>query len=261
VNTGTRAPALPRMEARNPLAQLLHALNQPLTGLQCAMEVTLARPRTSEQYVHALHDGLGLTERMRSLVEAIREVVDLEEDENKNKNKKEDQNTNNQNTNKKNTNKKKEDRETIELRTLVGEVLEDLEPVAEAKNVRMVLEGSGDFFVTVEAGRRRLAGTVFRLLESVLSLAAGGSVVRTETSAASLETLSETLPETLPQKWIRVGWQGAAPRVEFSRPELGLLVAQAGWEREGAKWERTQTGDRETVTIRLLEASTGSRGS
>ena len=31
---------------RSPLGQLLHALNQPLTGLQCSMEVALAVPRT-----------------------------------------------------------------------------------------------------------------------------------------------------------------------------------------------------------------------
>ena len=117
--------------------------------------------------------------------------------------------------------------------------------VAESKNVRMVFEGSGDFFMTVEAGRRRLAGIVFRLLESVLSLAAVGSVVRTETTAASSSEISSG---TLPERWIRVGWQGAAPRVEFSRPELGLLVAQAGWEHAGAQWERARTENRETVT-------------
>ncbi len=61
---------------RSPLAELLHALNQPLTGLQCSMEVALAGPRTNEEYVQGLREGLVLTGRMRVLVEAIREVMD-----------------------------------------------------------------------------------------------------------------------------------------------------------------------------------------
>ena len=69
---------LEKMDARGPLAQLLHALNQPLTGLQCSMEVALASPRTVEQYAQGLREGLELTERMRALVEAIREVADVD---------------------------------------------------------------------------------------------------------------------------------------------------------------------------------------
>jgi len=66
---------------RSPLAQLLHALNQPLTGLQCSMEVALGRPRTNEEYVQGLRQGLELTGRMRALVQAIREVAEVEEAE------------------------------------------------------------------------------------------------------------------------------------------------------------------------------------
>ena len=80
---GPDAPSLSQRAARSHagaarLAQLLHALNQPLTGLQCSMEVALAGPRTLEQYVQGLREGLVLTERMRALVEAIREVADVE---------------------------------------------------------------------------------------------------------------------------------------------------------------------------------------
>src|SRR5271155_2287298 len=63
--------ALEKTARRSPLGQLLHALNQPLTGLQCSMEVALAAPRTPEQYARGLREGLELTERMRTLVEAI----------------------------------------------------------------------------------------------------------------------------------------------------------------------------------------------
>jgi hypothetical protein len=218
-NFQPRGEPLPKLADRSPLAYLLHALNQPLTGLQCAMEVALGRPRTPEQYVQGLREGLGLTERMRSLVEAIREVMDLEEDKSK-----------------------AEERETFELRVLLREVLDDLEPVAEVKAVRMLIEGAEHFPMVLKASRRRMAGTVFRTLESALSLAAQGSEVLVETSGASSEG------------WIRVGWLAAGARAEFSRPELGLVVAQAGWEQASAEWERERMEDREAVTIRLSGA-------
>ena len=220
---------LAKLAGRSPLAYLLHALNQPLTGLQCSMEVALSRPRTSEQYVQALREGLELTERMRALVEAIREVADFEEDKNRNDS----------------NNKDSGRRKTVELRTILQEVWTIWSQLRRRQGVRMMIEGSANFSAVVRAVRRRLSGTVFQLLDSALSLAAKGSVVRVETSG----TFSEC--------WIRVGWHAAAPKSEFSRPELSLVVAQAGWEHAGAKWERTRTENQETVTVRLSGALAG----
>jgi signal transduction histidine kinase len=206
--------ALAKMEGRRPLAQLLHALNQPLTGLQCSMEVALASPRTPEQYAQGLREGLELTERMRALVEAMREVADQDEE-------------------------KKDEPETTELTALVREVLDDLKPVAEAKSVCCTLEGCAVSPLAVRAGRRKLATVVFRLLESALSLAARGSALGIETGAAPAGG------------WMRLRWHAARPPSVFSRPELGLLVAQAGLERAGAEWERERTENLETLTVRL----------
>ena len=64
---------------RSPLQHLLHALNQPLTGLHCSLELALAGQRTSEQYVRTLSEGLELAGRMTILVAAIRELVDTEQ--------------------------------------------------------------------------------------------------------------------------------------------------------------------------------------
>jgi signal transduction histidine kinase len=63
---------------RNLLAHLLHALNQPLTGLQCSLELAAASPQRREEYVRTLREGLELTGRMRILVEAIRELADTQ---------------------------------------------------------------------------------------------------------------------------------------------------------------------------------------
>ena len=118
--------------AHSPLAQLLHALNQPLTGLQCSMEVALAVSRTVAYYVERLREGLKLTERMRALVEAMREVTDGETE-------------------------KTEPPEIIELQTLLREGLDDLRPVAEVRNIRIMLDGRRSRFV---AGKGRTAKVV-----------------------------------------------------------------------------------------------------
>jgi len=218
------AAAFKRIGGRSPLEQLLHALNQPLTGLQCSMEVALASSRSPEQYVQGLREGLELTERMRALVEAIREVVDANQDQDKDK---------------------KEGEDAIELKAFLQEILDELAPVAEVKSVRMTLDCSAVSSLAVRSGRRRLAGVVFRLLESALSLAARGSALRIETGNG------------LPEVWIRIGWHAATTPIAFSRPELGLLVAQAGFERGGGEWARARTENRETITVRLPGVAAG----
>lgn len=213
------------VRSRSPLAQLLHALNQPLTGLQCSMEVALAVPRSNEDYLRGLHEGLELTERMRGLVEAIREVADgLEEGQ-----------------------QNRETPETVELKAVLGGVMDELAPVAEAKGVSLVVIGSTAAQVMIEG--RVLTGLLFRLLESVLSLAAQGTSMRIETVSEE-----EGAPGAVS---IRLHWQGeetqfAGSRAEpFSRAELGLLVAQAACEQNGGQWERARTGEIESVTLRL----------
>jgi hypothetical protein len=208
------APDARLVAGRSPLAQLLHALNQPLTGLQCSMEVALATPRTPDQYVRCLREGLELTERMRALVEALREVADVGEEKN-------------------------ERQETIELKALLRETVEDLKPVAEVKNIRITLDGAGTSAVAVSTGRRTIAGAVFRFLESALSLAARDNGLLVETGSEPAGA------------WVRVRWHMGRTSSAFSRPELGLLVARASLERTGAVWLRERSETFETVTVRL----------
>jgi signal transduction histidine kinase len=220
---------------RSPLAQLLHALNQPLTGLQCSMEVALACPRTVEQYVQGLRQGLELTERMRALVEAMREVADIEEEE-----------------------QQAPQTEMPELAAVLREVVDELRPVAEMKNVRIAADFSSASSAQVTGQRptgpgsprpgpagqgSALARVIFRLLDATLSMAAPGTDLR-------METGSETS-----QLWVRIQWQAAAPRSEYSRPELGLLISQAWMKRAGAEWERERAGELETLSIRRPRVS------
>jgi signal transduction histidine kinase len=184
------------------------------------MEVALATPRTAEQYARSLREGLELTERMRTLVGAIREVVDVEAESDA-------------------------QREVIELKTLLREVVDDLAPVAEGKRVRMILDCPGASSLDVEAVRSTVATTVFRLLESALNLAATRTELRIKAGGPS------------PELWIRLQWSGGRSRGALSRSELGLLIAQAGWEHVGAQWGREKTETLETITIRLPGFSRG----
>ncbi len=204
------------VESRRPLAQLLHALNQPLTGLQCSMEVALAGPRTPQQYLQGLREGLELTGRMRELVHAIREVTDLQAEEN-------------------------EQWQTVEWQALLQEAVDDLNPVAVEKGIRIVLDCSAVSQLAVRVGQRRLATLLFQSLESVLSLAAPQTLLRVETEVGSAETAA----------WLRIRWQAECPASAFSRPELGFLIAQAGWERMGADWRRERAENQESIAIRL----------
>lgn len=219
--------AVEEITGRSPLAQLLHALNQPLTGLQCSMEVALAGTRTPEQYRQGLRDGLALTERMRALVEAIREVADgvdadrFDEDRNQHPN------------------------EITDLAAILRETVNDLKPVAESKAMRMEMELDCSFILVVRAGRQRLCGIMFRLLDSVLSLAAEGSTMK-------IGTVKTGAGAAQSGDWLRILWEAnEEARQPSSRPELGLLVAQAGFERCGAEWQRMWDGKQETLSIRL----------
>jgi len=204
---------------RSPLAQLLHALNQPLTGLECSLELAVASPRSPEHYLRTLRESLALTVRMRILVEAIRELTDVQEA---------DPEANGL-----------EKSEIFPLDALLRETADDLRPVAEARKVHLRI--AVEVPLPVRASRRHLAEAMFRSLESALSMTREGGDFEVQTEREQGQAV------------IRLAWSGASPpeHSPFSRPELGLLIARVGWERAGATWLLTQTGDRHTCVVRM----------
>jgi hypothetical protein len=189
-----------------PLAHLLHALNQPLTGLQCSLELAAAGGRTADQYIRTLCDALELTERMRVLVETMREVVEAQSPA-------------------------ADPTQPVLLDSLLRDAAADLAPVAETRRIRVSLACHES--LSMRGDRRRLATVMFRLLESAMSLADEGSELQVDGTRAGERTR------------IVVSWnQSSLPEHSpFSRPELGLLIAQAGWEQAGAEWTRSRTGN------------------
>jgi C4-dicarboxylate-specific signal transduction histidine kinase len=211
------------LKGRTPLAHLLHALNQPLTGLQCSLELASVRPRPAEEYGRTLRDALELTARMRVLVEALREIADSQASNS-----------------------------MAQCEVLLNDVLsltvQEVLPVADAVGVRLVTQNPVELCVRGDQGL--LAKIVFRLLDSALSLAREKSDLRI---VVAVEEASAV---------VRISWvSGPVPEFSpFSRPELGLLIAQAGWEDAGGLWMQARTDDGITCELRMSLMGSGSRG-
>jgi len=203
---------------RSPLAQLLHALNQPLTGLQCSMEVALGRPRTNEEYVQGLRQGLELTGRMRALVQAIREVAEVEEAE----------------------------VEEMEKRPGTADGHDCASGPSAASGERTQARGRGEKRAphadagtgTGEDWRRNEVGGKGKTTGAGrpdLPAARLDSEYGRAGTALRIEAVSRT-----GQAGIRIEWQAQGPGSAFSRPELGLLIARARLERVGPSGSERQ---------------------
>jgi C4-dicarboxylate-specific signal transduction histidine kinase len=202
------------LNGRTPLAHLLHALNQPLTGLQCSLELALGRPRSGEEDARTMREALDLTSRMRVLVEALREIGDAESSG---------------------------DREpsSVCLNDLLAAKVEELIPVADALRIR--LRTSHAAALQVRGTSSRLSEVFFRLLDSALSLARPKSDLLIALAAEQGSAV------------IRVGWSsGPLPEFSpFSRQELGLLIARAVWEQEGGVWSQVARGNEQSCQLRM----------
>jgi signal transduction histidine kinase len=201
-------------------AHLLHALNQPITGLQCALELAVARPRSNEEYLRTLSEGLELTARIRTLVEALGTVADLQS-------------------------QKQENRSIVQLRNLLEDVAAELLPVAESRHVRLFVVTEGP--VAVRGCEAAFTKLLFRLIESALNLAERGE---------DLKVLAARDAERIR---ISVSWteESAADPISCHQ-NLGLLVAQAEWEAAGAAWNLSRCDKTRNCTILLPLSSLSS---
>lgn len=216
-SAGTRLALRTESGERTALAHLLHALNQPLTGLQCSLELATSALRSSEQYVRTLREGLALTARMRILVEALRELAD--------------------------SSRGAEPISELHLDAALVDCVDQLRPVAEATGVRFQIAIAG--FLPIQADRNCLATFLLRTLASAVSLCREASDLEIE-AAAEGDHAS-----------VRISWiPGPVPEFSpFSRPELGLVIAQAAWESCGGHWTDVRRETRHTCTLQFPLAS------
>ncbi len=211
-STGTRPALRTEPGECTALAHLLHALNQPLTGLQCSLELAASAPRSSEQYVRTLREGLALTARMRILVEALRELTHSSAEG---------------------------PISDLHLDTLLVECVDELRPVAEARGVRFQVAIAR--LLAIQAGRNCLATILLRMLGSAVSLCR-------EASDLEIEAAAEGDHASVKISWI----PGPAPEFSpFSRTELGLVIAQAAWESSGGHWADLRHETRRTCTLQF----------
>ena len=215
-----RAPTSPEnaASARCLLADLLHALNQPLTGLQCSMELAVAGRQPADHYIRTLNEGLELVSRMRLLVETLRELADLQE-------------------------MPPTEPAIVLLDGLLRDAAHELRPIAESMCVRLVVSQTEPLPIRAQVGS--LTSLVFRTIESALALCRNGSEVFINATAIHSTACVNFLWKT-----------GPAPQYSpHSRAELGLLLARAGWEHLGGKWIQNKKDETEEWTIRVPLAS------
>jgi phospho-acceptor domain-containing protein len=199
----------------NPLAVLLHELNQPLTGLQCSLELATVGSRTPEQYLNALHQGLELVARMRMLVEALREVADTGQNASA-------------------------PLDTIALDSLLRNTVDDLRPVADSRAILIDVDGKP--FPRLCRVQHGVAATLFRVIDSALSLAAANSVLRIHLGALDQQAA------------VAISWMAESKetgRLALSPPDLGLLVARASWESAGGQWDTEVSPANHSVNLLL----------
>ena len=201
------------------LAHLLHALNQPLTGLQCSLELASSVPRSSEQQVRTMREALALTARMRVLVEALRELVHSSEATEKNSD--------------------------LDLDAVLADCVGQLRPMAESRGVGFRVT-SGDA-LSIEAGRNRIATVLLRTIGAACSLCRESTDLEIKAGAKDDSAA------------VTISWTpGPAPEFSpFSRPELGLVIAQAAWESSGGDWVELREESRHTCTLAMALRLTG----
>ena len=207
----------------DPTSHLLHELNQPLTGLQCCLELATVGSRSPQQYLLAIHNGLDLVGRMRMLVEALREINDI--------------------AHSRPAQESLLQPEPLHLQALVRSTVEDLRPVAEARFVGITLEG--EFVSQSCAAPVESARVLFRILESALSLAAERSVLRIQPGPQSRATIT-------------LGWTEdviTSERSSLSLPQLGLLVARVAWQHAGGGWKMHLAQASRTLILSLPQTT------
>ena len=147
------------------IADLFHALNQPITALQCSLELGLRLPHSEERYRDTLQVALQHVERIAQQLSGIRGLMQAEDPG--------------------------DHPQVLSLTTFLRELVSDLEPVAESLGVELFLQGTSPCHVQFEP--HRLQQALFYLLEFALWSSPTGKELKLDLSEqrnAAVLTLS-----------------------------------------------------------------------
>ncbi len=196
------------------MADLFHALNQPITALRCALELGLHQPRTTGQYRDVLQKGLEQAEQIAGWATGIRELLQAQD--------------------------AGDACQMVAFESFLREELQDMQPVAESLRVSFALRCSGSAVVRFEP--HRLRQTLFCLLDFALRSSRAGSVLQIEVQEHHHEAVLRMAGS--PGAAGRVGHRQSPLNRERTlslRRRLGLAIPRRLVEAAGG---RLETGNR-----------------
>jgi signal transduction histidine kinase len=231
--TFAMAPAAQRKGAGAPsgqpqlLADLFHALHQPMTALYCSLELSLRRPRSAEQDRDTLHAALQHAEQIAQQISGIRELLQAADPG--------------------------EDPQVLAFGSFLRELVTDMEPVAESLGVRLCLHGASSGHVLLEP--QRLQQALFYLIEFALSSSAAGETVKIDLSGSETDVvvLLEVSHLYYDYGAVETGStdDSAQHRGHELRRRLGLAISRSIVETAGGSLHAEQTRERLRAELRL----------
>ena len=135
----------------DPLGELLHALNQPLTQIRCSLELALRRPSSIEDYQETLAAALGQAERASNISFAMQQVLEIKR-------------------------QKGISPQKTRLSTAAEGVLTDFLPVAASTGINIIRRESADCEVAVSAGV--LGTALFLCLDQIFKRAESSDAIQ-----------------------------------------------------------------------------------
>jgi signal transduction histidine kinase len=218
VNSSTVAnsPTLADCEPGQLVADLFHALSQPLTTLCCSLELTLQQAATVEEYRECVIRALADAERVSWLSTGIRELLEAGH--------------------------AGEDCESLQLQPAVQAAIDDLLLLADSTGVRICYLPGAAGPVWFEA--RRLRQGLFHVLGFAVSAGGEGAVVRIEVVEAGEEVV---LALTVSDE----AHSSKSAEDEQLALRLGLGIARATFEAAGGSFRVERGVDCLGLEVRL----------
>jgi signal transduction histidine kinase len=243
---GDSGRATADVEYQQLMDDMFHDLSQPLSTLTCLLEVNLLLSRPAKRTRHDLQIALKQTHSIVRLVRGLRELVDA--------------------------GKPQEDQQVIPLAGCLREVVGDLQPVAEARSVKLSLicagicpAGTSSAECLVKFPASRLRQAFFHLLEFALERCAAGSQIKISaaeendvigvTVAVSGTTISENMPSKAGAGPTAPVASSGAKAAELKQRELKrrlrLAIARRIFETADGSLRAENSGQRLWLEVRL----------
>ncbi len=208
---------------RNLLADLFHALSQPLTTLQLCLSGSLQKPQSVPRYRRDLRMAREQAKSVVFLTAAIRELLACE--------------TSNGQQHK------------SDLSACVREVVDDLLPVAESAGLHLTSICRGSSHVNLDGGCLRRA--VFYLVESALNHSQPGSRISVRVTRERSEITLTVLISTQPGRKLRAFRKPRGSNISELHRRLPLAIARRTFESAAGTFQVHRRSQQTTLSIRL----------